>query len=248
MRWYWAPVFVLLGAAGTYALRAHRAHTAPTGMVFVRAGSLEMGSNEREQARPARRVSLDAFFMDATEVTVAAYDACVRSGLCDEVLTMEGCNSGLAARAQHPINCVDFYQAETYCRWQGKRLPSEEEWEYAARGPSGRRYPWGAETPQKRACFRGTSLSIEGTCRAGSYAADRSPFALVDMAGNVSEWTSSAFSASSAQSRGHDLQVVRGGGWGDVEPEYLSAAARGRSARGARNTALGFRCARSVRW
>jgi formylglycine-generating enzyme required for sulfatase activity len=217
-------------------------------MVYVPAGTLEMGSKERDDTRPVHRVALAAFYLDVTEVTVAAYNACVRNGLCDEAWTTEGCNAALPLRSNHPINCVDLYQAESYCRWQKKRLPSEEEWEYAARGTDGRSYPWGDATPQKRACFRGTNLAIEGTCAAGGYPGDRSPFGLFDMAGNVSEWTASGFSANYAKPRKSDLQVVRGGGWGDVEPEYLSAFARGRSSRGMRASALGFRCARSVRW
>ena len=88
--------------------------------------------------------------MDLTEVTVAIYDACVRAGSC----TRAGgpdldpfCNEGKPERANHPINCVDWNQAMTYCNYIGARLPTEPEWEYAARGSDGRKYPWGNTPP-----------------------------------------------------------------------------------------------------
>lgn len=248
MRWYWAPAFFLLGAAGTYVALFRQVRTPPLGMAYVRAGSFEMGSNARDDMRPIHRVQLPAFYLDLTEVTAGAYNACVRAGLCDQTLDSEGCNGATSARPNHPINCVDFYHAETYCRWQKKRLPSEEEWEYAARGPDRRKYPWGDAAPKRQACWSGAGRTIFGTCAVGSHPGDVSPFGLLDMAGNVTEWTASGFSASYAKARKSEPRVLRGGGWGDADPDELSTVLRARRPADHLDGAFGFRCARSVRW
>jgi formylglycine-generating enzyme required for sulfatase activity len=107
-------------------------------------------------------VTLTSFCIDRTEVTVAAYQACSDSGACRRASSKVTwpkikpdaikrysplCNVGKAGRQDHPINCVTWKMADRYCREQGKRLPTEAEWEFAARGPDGRRYPWGDDPP-----------------------------------------------------------------------------------------------------
>jgi formylglycine-generating enzyme required for sulfatase activity len=108
------------------------------------------------------------------------------------------CNAGSSERSDHPVNCVSFDQASAYCAWRGLRLPTEEEWEFAARGTDGRRYPWGVEPPGGQLCWNGPNsdlgdLNRFGTCPRESFPADRSPFGVFDMAGNVMEWTNSPF-------------------------------------------------------
>ena len=132
-------------------------------MVRIPAGTFRMGSEDGEpDEKPLHDVRVAAFEMDATEVTSGAYGACVVAGAClpapkqiawagvtaaDHQVYDEFCNDERADRRSHPVNCVDWAMADAYCRWAHKRLPTEEEWEYAARGPEGRSFPWGNAPP-----------------------------------------------------------------------------------------------------
>jgi formylglycine-generating enzyme required for sulfatase activity len=196
----------------------------PAGMVSLAGGSFTMGDRQDQ-------VTVSTFCLDATEVTVDAFGACVRAGQCsaDNVGTQfwdnqdhgEGaCNWGVAGRGNHPINCVDWGQAATYCNAQGKRLPTEEQWEWAARGGSrGFTYPWGNAEPDFQACWSGVS-ERSGTCPVGSLPQGDAPGGIHDLAGNVWEWTSSNYDASA--------RVDRGGGWYNSDPSDLRAADRSR--------------------
>jgi formylglycine-generating enzyme required for sulfatase activity len=210
-------------------------------MVSVPAGSFMMGSNDGEACeKPVHRVSVVGFAMDVTEVTTAAYTACVRAGRCSAANTGESCNYGHSDKNNHPINCVDWDQATAYCGSVGKRLPTEEEWEYAARGTDGRKYPWGNEEPGTRACWNeGWAGS---TCSVGSYASG--VFGLKDMAGNVWEWTASGYSSDYSNSRASAARVVRGGRWYDTVASLLRSSGRSRNAPSDRYDIIGFRCAR----
>jgi formylglycine-generating enzyme required for sulfatase activity len=141
----------------------------PTGMVPIPGGKFFIGSDDADAMpfeKPSHKVTLHPYCMDKTEVTVAAYRACSDGGGCKraplenswaEITSAEHkaydplCNArDASARGQHPINCVDWEQAENFCREQDKRLPTEAEWEFAARGPDGRRYPWGDDPPTEK--------------------------------------------------------------------------------------------------
>jgi formylglycine-generating enzyme required for sulfatase activity len=218
-------------------------------MVPVPAGTFEMGSPDGEGAsdeRPQHAVRVAAFEMDRHEVTVLAYDACVRAGRCTRAPgedVSRFCNEGHADRALHPINCVDWNQADAFCRWAGKRLPTEEEWEYAARGSAGREWPWGAAPPSAQLCWNRWKM-LQGTCAVASFPEGDSPLGLQDMAGNVWEWTSSGYSADYGHPPDLAARVNRGGCWYDTDPAYVRAAHRDRNRTTERSDYLGFRCAR----
>ena len=196
-------------------------------MVPVPAGTFLMGSRDGvgdADEHPQHDVTLSAFCIDKTEVTVAAYTRCVASGKCtvtngpEKVGFDRLCNGTRGDRQYHPINCVDWNQATVYCAWAKKRLPSEAEWEYAALGGDGRTYPWGNEAPSAKrlnACGSecravGSSLGMDwaamyedsdgwsGTAVVGSFQSGASQFGALDMAGNVSEWTADWYGAYTA--------------------------------------------------
>lgn len=192
-----------------------------------------------------------AFRLDRTEVTVAAYEACVADGVCARPTTNADaptCNYGAAERRQHPINCVSWVDATTFCAWTCGRLPTEWEWEWAARGRgAGRTYPWGT-TPEPTCEYAVMNDPVEGvgcgltqTAPVGS----RSPTGdsldgVRDLAGNVYEWTDSPYEDTT------DEYVMRGGDWFFSTAPFLSVEERrsGVAESGALNT--GFRCARPV--
>jgi formylglycine-generating enzyme required for sulfatase activity len=216
----------------------------PAGMALVPAGTFRIGSDSDEPDEiPMHEVNVEAFCMDRAEVTVSAYAACVGSGQCTSANTGGACNAGVAGRENHPINCVDWHQAKAYCEARGLRLPTEEEWEYAATGGDGRTYPWGNEAPSNQLCWNGDGNDQgkgkrTSTCAVGSYPKGRSPVGLDDMAGNVWEWTSTPYDASA--------RVFRGGGWDDVGPSFVRSAFRSWNVPTIQYDYLGFRCAGSA--
>lgn len=214
---------------------------APGGMVHVPGGTFTMGARTRAEVKsdPAlRTVTVAAFDLDTNEVTVSDYAACVDAGLCViGSVVQPTCNYGHAERSNHPMNCVDWSEASVYCHAQNKRLPTEEEWEYAARGGGEERaYSWGSAEPAQQLCWSGITKR-DGTCPIRSFAAGA--YGLYDMAGNVSEWTSSP---SSSDRR--DTRVYRGGGWSDARALDFRGAYRDAHAPSNRDGDLGFRCAR----
>ncbi len=211
-------------------------------MLPIPPGTFTMG--DAENTSKAGQVTVAGFCMDTTEVTTAAYAACVKSGKCRVASTGGDCNAGVAGRDNHPINCVDWHDAKSYCRAQGRWLPTEEEWEYAARGTDGRIFPWGNAEPAGQLCWNGEGNSLgkgnrQSTCAVASIPAGNSPFGLFDMSGNVWEWTSSTYSATDA------ARVFRGGSWFYDDPSFVRSAFRGRFVPADLRVDLGFRCAGS---
>lgn len=227
-------------------------------MLLVPAGEFTMGSNfEQNNEMPVHQVHLDAFAIDTTEVTVSAYKLCVDAGKCSvPKLTDPGCNWGKVDRGEHPINCVDWHQSVRFCNWRGKRLPTEAEWEKAARGPKAQKYSWGDSEPNctlavmeesDDGCGRG------GTWPVGSKPKGASPYGVLDMTGNVWEWTADWFGESyyaSSPSRNPlgptsgPGRVKRGGAW-YFHMESLRAADREFLPPDLGRDNLGFRCAKS---
>jgi len=216
------------------------------GMVLVPAGEFYYGCNEsvdtecKDEEKPGKRITLPAFVIDETEVTVSAYSACVRAGACTNPNTKGYCNWERSGRDDDPINCVDWHQAKAYCEWAAKRLPTEQEWEKAARGTDGRKYPWGNEYAS---CARAVmdegpdGCGRRSTWPVGSKPSGASPYGALDMMGNVWEWTSSWYSS---EKKG---RALRGGSWG-IDPGGVRASYRYGRDPSARYGSGGFRCAK----
>jgi formylglycine-generating enzyme required for sulfatase activity len=217
-------------------------------MVYVPEGEFIMGSDERSDEQPEHIVYLDAFYIDKTEVTNAQYRKCVEAGACYKPFNTIYYDK--ADYAQHPMVYVGWNDADAYCGWAGKRLPTEAEWEKAARGTDGRTYPWGEGIDCDHAQY---SECGERTVPVGSKPKGVSPYGALDMAGNVYEWVADWYEEDYySQSPGRNPPgpdsgkgpVLRGGAWG-VEANYVRCATRRfRYYPDTRSDYVGFRCAR----
>lgn len=209
--------------------------------IAIPTGTFNMGSNGGDaDEQPVHTVYVKAMTMDATEVTVQQYERCYHAGPCTPPSSGGQCNWGRAGRENHPVNCVDVRQAQAYCAWQKKRLPTEEEWEYAAIGTDDRVYPWGAEAPNDELLCWGRR---EGTCPVGSRPKGVSPFGVHDLAGNVTEWTISPYCDSYRARRNCTSGFVyRGSSWIELRLEVIRAAYRDENDPSKRSPYMGFRC------
>lgn len=226
-------------------------------MVEIPAGDFVMGvegTQALEDERPSRRVWLDVFAIDRHEVTTTYYAVFLRETGRASPWLWEQVN--VAIHHDRPVIGVDWYEADAYCRWRGKRLPTEAEWEKAARGTDGRLYPWGNQAPTTDlANFAlGARFSYSQVLMpAQSYEAGRSPYGLLNMAGNVSEWVQDWYGtnyyavAPDRNPPGPDqgqFKVLRGGSWSDL-PKYLLTYGRFKLPPETKNSYIGFRCAKS---
>lgn len=202
----------------------------PYGMQHVAGG--RMGS-----------LALLEFCLDATEVSAAAYGECVEAGACDMPPRSRFGTGRDGAKQQHPVTDVSWYDATRYCEHVGKRLPTVEEWEWAARGRDEERmFPWGAISPTSDLTCWNRADGKLGTCPVGEHPLGQSRDGLLDLAGNVSEWTASPFEGKERR------RVVMGGSWRDEASAQLQASQRrGHKARDEGDGDLGFRCAAAVR-
>jgi formylglycine-generating enzyme required for sulfatase activity len=237
-------------------------------MVYVPAGEFQMGAPDTDgeasdDERPQHTVHLDGFWIDRYEVTNAQYQECVTAGACPAPLICEfGTPTyGDGTKLDHPVVCVSWIEAVAYCQWAGARLPTEAEWEKAARGNHGQRYPWGDS-------LRATSLNLcdrncerehrvgetdDGYARTapvGHYPEGASPYGAQDMAGNVWEWVADWYDAdyyavaiyeNPSGTESGTARVSRGGSW-DNDWHGVRATCRNWDPPRVRGDTIGFRC------
>jgi formylglycine-generating enzyme required for sulfatase activity/tRNA A-37 threonylcarbamoyl transferase component Bud32 len=294
-----APSATASIAPPTTSASAPPAAACPPGMIRIQGGEFFMGSSDPralDNEKPPHSVKLTTYCIDRTEVTVSAYKACSDGGRCIAAgrrnffdgydalapkakTTLDAlCNINQPeAKAKHPINCVDWEQAANFCQRRGGRLPTEAEWEFAARGPDGRAYPWGDEPPSGRylnACGSectawGKKNHVDGiatfagmykdsdpfptTAPVGSFPDGKSRYGLLDVVGNVWEWTAdyyapyttAAASDPTGPKTGTD-RVARGGAWNGSDPSWVRPTFRFHFAPDSRSYGVGFRCAASL--
>jgi formylglycine-generating enzyme required for sulfatase activity len=226
----------------------------PQGMAYVRAGVgrlLEGYFPVRPIAwggAPSPRVidvSIAAFCMDRNEVTVSDYESCVRAGKCAVPRPDDGtgkCNYGHPERIYHPINCVSWDDAKAYCAIHGKRLPLEDEWEYAAQGGEAHyRYPWGTDDATNRSCLkRWTRRDL--TCAVRSYPPEA--FGIFDLSGNVEEDTEFSCAGKPCPEAPDENNTPRSGGYWGSPGEETTEQSRSYGIPDAGATGGGFRCAK----
>jgi serine/threonine-protein kinase len=255
-RWTWAPLSIvglvaivsLIGGLRWLLTPADQPFAEPTtqtrpadgmAMVYVPEGEFRMGSTKGDSdEEPVHTVALDGFWIDRTEVTNAQYQKCVTAGRCDpsDYVSDSGFNG-----ANQPVVGVSWHDAVAYCEWAGGRLPTEAEWEYAARGPEGLTYPWGNRFDGARLnfCDRSCSSSwmvwkandgYEYTAPVGSYPDGASWIGALDLSGNVWEWVAdwygtypSGRQVNPTGPQSGDYRVLRGGSWGNVEDHTRGA-------------------------
>ncbi len=230
-------------------------------LVYIPAGEFLMGSTDSDtmaysDEKPQHRVSLDAYWIDRTEVTNAMYALCVKSGACQPPSSSSSYtrNSyyGNPQLANYPVIYVDWNEAQAYCSWAGRRLPTEAEWEKAARGTDGRIYPWGNNSPTcSLENFWGSNGACVGdTTVTGNYPTGASSYGVQDMAGNVWEWVADWYgdtyygSSPMSNPTGPDsgqYRVLRGGSWYN-SMNLVRSAYRSGDFPSRRNGLFGFRC------
>lgn len=266
---FWILLGVFLGVcAGAFACSSP-----PPGMVWIPPGPFTMGSDEKDlQGRsvdlglikpwfqdeaPARTVNLPGFFLDRYEATNRDFAAYIRARRAQSPASWEA-DAYPPGRDRYPVTDVTWYQAAAYCAWAGKRLPTEAEWEKAARGPEGLRYPWGNEFDAGKA-----NLLSDGLRPVGSYPQGASFYKVEDLAGNVWEWTEDWYqpypgNAVPSDKYGRRFKVIRGKSWARSFGHQREDEAREITAHEARASYrlyfdpvfsfgdLGFRCAKSA--
>lgn len=261
------------GYLGYRAMLKKKATDAP--MVRFEGAEARIGNDAVREEAPAHDVALDVFLLDVTEVTVFAYRVCMEDEACSAPLTGGDCNYKHPQHGEdHPINCVTYAQADAFCAWKGGRLPTEEEWERAARGTSDKStdastdiFPWGTTPPTAElvnACGAECSAffskadekeklpslykeddGFPTTAPVGRFVKGDTKDGLADMSGNVWEWTSSGMCPYDQRTCGEDVdRVIRGGGFHSYVSRALAVTRRAGLARDQAIPTVGFRCAK----
>ena len=226
-------------------------------MVLVPEGNYMSGNENGDiDEVPVHSIFLDSFYIDKYEVTNALYESCVNASVCRPLRRIDSFTRssyfGNPDFDNYPVVYVDWNMANAFCEWRGATLPTEAQWEKAARGEDGRTYPWGEEIDCRRANYQGGSASCPGgTSMVGSYETGISPYGAYDMSGNVWEWVADWYSEIYYESippsnplgpETGQSKVLRGGSWADDAPD-LRVSNRLRFAPNYINFNIGFRCA-----
>ena len=251
------PTTALTPTAGISSIRPKDGMT----MMYIPAGMFIMGSDSGDpDAQPVRTVSLDAYWIDQTEVTNGMYAQCVQSKACQPPTSNGSSNIvfyfGNAQYGGYPVINITWYNAKAYCAWAGARLPTEAEWEKAARGTDGRSYPWGNAAPTCSLAnfICNTYNGTNDTRDVNKNPSGTSPYGVLNMAGNVAEWASdwygatyysSALASNPQGPANGSSRVVRGGSWEDPG-SALKTFVRFRLDPNKSDSYTGFRCARTT--
>jgi formylglycine-generating enzyme required for sulfatase activity len=228
--------------------------SAPEGMLLIPAGYFQMGSSQGEpNEAPEHPVLLDAFYLDQYEITNAQYQQCVAAGGCTEPRRERSATRAdylsNPAYADYPVVAVMWDQAEAYCTWAGKRLPTEAEWEYAASGPENRKWPWGNKFDADL-----SAASASDTQPVGSYPEGVSVFGVYDLAGNVAEWVADKYDHTffpispprNPRAEGGIRRIYRGGGFANSSGSHYTTSRRYIETHDYYDVQIGFRCALDI--
>jgi formylglycine-generating enzyme required for sulfatase activity len=222
----------------------------PPGMVYVPGGVFIMGDDAGDEYEgPAHSATIKPFFIDINEVSRAKYAEFLRSTHRASPAGWSGANFP-AGTGNQPVTGVNWYDAQAYAEWAGKRLPTEPEWEFAARGTDGRRYTWG-DAWRSRAANAGDN-SAGHLVDVGLYPEGKSPFGALDMIGNALEWTASDLrpypDAKIANFPSGPRKILRGGSWAKGDPPDWTTTFRGFAlpSGGSDYSLVGFRCAKDA--
>ncbi len=222
-------------------------------MVKIPGGVYDMGAQNAEADEyPPHKVELKGFYIDKLEVTRGDYARCADARVCRHIPKNDA-DADLQDPDKHPVVGVNWYDAEKYCEWVGKRLPTEAEWEYAARAPKMDKFPWPGFWDPQKANAAGVRDGFERTAPVGSYPAGASGYGVMDMGGNVAEWTADWYEATWYQkSPGTNpkgpqedtgSKVVRGGSWSSNGEYLLRSTSRTSLNPHISKDSVGFRCA-----
>lgn len=251
-------LWVILAAPAT-AVQAAGA-LPPSDMVLIPAGDFVMGSDANDgkigfevgvDSMPKHTVSVKAFSIDRYEVTVGPYRRFVKATGHEPPAIWEDYKKfGYPApEDDHPVIDVNYYDAEAYCEWVGERLPTEAEWEKAARGTDGRIWPWGNQLDLNR--LNSEDSKRNWTTPVGRYAQGASPYGVYDMAGNAMEWTSSILQSYPGSVRtiapDEKFRILRGGSWGMPANPFARPAHRSYRLAELAQPDFGFRCAKDAK-
>lgn len=221
-------------------------------MVLIPAGEFAMGSDlGQEDEQPVHRVSVKAFYLDVYETTVSRYAEFLASQKPDAPFKWNEATAG--AHENKPAVGVNWYDARDYCRWVGKRLPTEAEWEIAARDTGGRIYPWGSAHPTKGHANAGETRwrGYDSLSNVGRFELGKTPEGVYDLAGNLWEWVADWYDPTYYQFSARDnpkgpsagpLRALRGGAWNN-DSKAIRSSNRAGYAPDARRNDVGFRCA-----